>query len=91
MRKQKAGASWNSSTHVIKKLIRRLFGQESPPPQAPDASITTTPLSDDVKPARKSTRKKAAPAAPKRDPNVPVIPAEQQKPLSHRLSMNSRF
>jgi poly(A) polymerase len=73
MRKQKAGASWNSSTHVIKKLIRKLFGQDSPPPQAPDASIVTTPLSDDVKPARKSTRKKAAPAAEKRDPNVPVI------------------
>ena len=69
MRKPAAGASWKSSPHVIKKLIRKLFGQES----AKEAAPATTPLSDDVKPARKSTRKKAAPAATKRDPNVPVI------------------
>jgi poly(A) polymerase len=68
MRKPAAGASWKSSPHVIKKLIRKLFGQDAKV-EAP----ATTPLSDDVKPARKSTRKKAAPAAPKRDPNVPVI------------------
>ena len=68
MRNPAAGASWKSSPHVIKKLIRKLFGQDAKV-EAP----ATTPLSDDVKPARKSTRKKAAPAAPKRDPNVPVI------------------
>jgi poly(A) polymerase len=68
MRKPAAGVSWKSSPHVIKKLIRKLFGQDAKV-EAP----ATTPLSDDVKPARKSTRKKAAPAAPKRDPNVPVI------------------
>jgi poly(A) polymerase len=54
---------------VIKKLIRKLFGQESAKEETP----ATAPLSDDVKPARKSTRKKAAPAVAKRDPNVPVI------------------
>ncbi|QIE22491.1 Poly(A) polymerase I [Caballeronia sp. SBC1] len=69
MRKPAAGASWKSSPHVIKKLIRKLFGQESAKEETP----ATAPLSDDVKPARKSTRKKAAPAAAKRDPNVPVI------------------
>ena len=69
MRKPAAGASWKSSPHVIKKLIRKLFGQESAKEETP----ATAPLSDDVKPARKSTRKKATPAAAKRDPNVPVI------------------
>jgi poly(A) polymerase len=69
MRKSAAGASWKSSPHVIKKLIRKLFGQESAKEETP----ATAPLSDDVKPARKSTRKKAAPAVTKRDPNVPVI------------------
>jgi poly(A) polymerase len=69
MRKPAAGASWKSSPHVIKKLIRKLFGQESAKEETP----ATAPLSDDVKPARKSTRKKAAPAVTKRDPNVPVI------------------
>lgn len=69
MRKPAAGASWKSSPHVIKKLIRKLFGQESAKEETP----ATAPLSDDVKPARKSTRKKAAPAVAKRDPNVPVI------------------
>jgi len=69
MRKSAAGASWKSSPHVIKKLIRKLFGQDSAKEDAP----ATAPLSDDVKPARKSTRKKATPAAAKRDPNVPVI------------------
>ena len=69
MRKPAAGASWKSSPHVIKKLIRKLFGQESAKEDAP----ATAPLSDDAKPARKSTRKKAAPAVAKRDPNVPVI------------------
>jgi poly(A) polymerase len=69
MRKSAAGASWKSSPHVIKKLIRKLFGQESAKEETP----ATAPLSDDVKPARKSTRKKAAPAVAKRDPNVPVI------------------
>ncbi|WP_174254664.1 polynucleotide adenylyltransferase PcnB [Burkholderia sp. S171] len=54
---------------MIKKLIRKLFGQESAKEETP----ATAPLSDDVKPARKSTRKKAAPAVAKRDPNVPVI------------------
>jgi poly(A) polymerase len=56
---------------VIKKLIRKLFGQESAesaePLQAPAATPEANPA-----PARKSTRKKT-PAAPKRDPNVPVI------------------
>ena len=69
MRRSGAGASWKSSPHVIKKLIRKLFGQESAKEETP----ATAPLSDDVKPARKSTRKKAAPAVAKRDPNVPVI------------------
>ena len=69
MRRSGAGASWKSSPHVIKKLIRKLFGQESAKEETP----ATAPLSDDVKPARKSTRKKAAPAVTKRDPNVPVI------------------
>jgi poly(A) polymerase len=69
MRRSAAGASWKSSPHVIKKLIRKLFGQESAKEETP----ATAPLSDDVKPARKSTRKKAAPAVAKRDPNVPVI------------------
>lgn len=71
MRKLAAGASWNSSPHVIKKLIRKLFGQESAPADAP-ASTASTPLDDDVKPARKPRAKKVA-AEPVRDPNVPVI------------------
>jgi poly(A) polymerase len=58
---------------VIKKLIRKLFGQDNGEPSGADdsAPVATTPVSADAKPARKSTRKKAA--APKRDPNVPVI------------------
>jgi poly(A) polymerase len=71
MRKQKAGASWTSSIHVIKKLIRKLFGQESPAP-SDEASKASALAADEAKPARKSTRKKAA-VADKRDPNVPVI------------------
>jgi poly(A) polymerase len=56
---------------VIKKLIRKLFGQESADSNE-SAANDTTAASPDAKPARKSTRKKAA-APVKRDPNVPVI------------------
>jgi poly(A) polymerase len=55
---------------VIKKLIRKLFGQESAPDTAD--STTSTPLPNDVKPVRKSRAKKTAPVLV-RDPNVPVI------------------
>ena len=65
MRKHKAGASWNSSIHVIKKLIRKLFGQESAP-ASDEASPVAAAAADEAKPARKSTRKKAA-VAEKRD------------------------
>ncbi len=57
---------------MIKKFIRKLFGQESTASgetgdDAPAASTEAV-----AKPARKSTRKKTA-APAKRDPNVPVI------------------
>ncbi|EKS68677.1 MULTISPECIES: polynucleotide adenylyltransferase PcnB [Caballeronia] len=56
---------------MIKKLIRKLFGQETASADeghdVPAAASEAAP-----KPARKSTRKKAA-APVKRDPNVPVI------------------
>ncbi|WP_244814348.1 polynucleotide adenylyltransferase PcnB [Caballeronia sp. Lep1P3] len=59
---------------MIKKLIRKLFGQESVAPEAAsDAAATDDPTaSSTAKPARKSTRKKTA-APKKRDPSVPVI------------------
>ena len=77
MREPAAGASWKSSPHVIKKLIRKLFGQESPKEDAPATAPLVAASGDDTKPARKSTRKKAAPPEPARDPDVPVIlPAE---------------
>ncbi|CAH2779394.1 MAG: Poly(A) polymerase (EC [uncultured Caballeronia sp.] len=56
---------------MIKKLIRKLFGQESAE-SIDDAANDNQTASPDAKPARKSTRKKAA-APAKRDPNVPVI------------------
>jgi poly(A) polymerase len=56
---------------VIKKLIRKLFGQESADSIEDPANDNPT-ASPAAKPARKSTRKKAA-APAKRDPNVPVI------------------
>ncbi|KMQ81171.1 Poly(A) polymerase [Candidatus Burkholderia pumila] len=58
---------------MIKKLIRKLFGQESIDNSADidDVPATVLPAAEH-KPARKSMRKKAA-APPKRDPNVPVI------------------
>ena len=56
---------------MIKKLIRKLFGQESAG-LAESATNDNPTASPDARPARKSTRKKAA-VAPKRDPNVPVI------------------
>ena len=56
---------------MIKKLIRKLFGQESA--DSNESAANDIPAdSPDAKPARKSTRKKAA-APVKRDPNVPVI------------------
>jgi poly(A) polymerase len=55
---------------VIKKLIRKLFGQESAASDETAADVSAA--ASDSKPARKSTRKKAA-APPKRDPAVPVI------------------
>jgi poly(A) polymerase len=73
MRKPAAGASWKSSPHVIKKLIRKLFGQESAKEDAPATAPLAAASGDDAKPARKTTRKKAAPAETRRDPNVPVI------------------
>ena len=73
MRKPAAGASWKSSPHVIKKLIRKLFGQESAKEDAPATAPLGAASADDAKPARKTTRKKAAPAEARRDPNVPVI------------------
>lgn len=73
MRKPAAGASWKSSPHVIKKLIRKLFGQESAKEDAPATAPLGAASDDDAKPARKTTRKKAAPVAARRDPNVPVI------------------
>ncbi|SAK71010.1 polynucleotide adenylyltransferase PcnB [Caballeronia ptereochthonis] len=58
---------------MIKKLIRKLFGQESASADAGNESAANDnpTASSAVKPARKSPRKKAAPA--KRDPNVPII------------------
>jgi poly(A) polymerase len=59
---------------VIKKLIRKLFGQDNAESAEPDqtpAASPEAPAKPDA-PARKSPRKKAA-ATPKRDPNVPVI------------------
>ncbi|SAK39218.1 polynucleotide adenylyltransferase [Caballeronia hypogeia] len=53
---------------MIKKLIRKLFGQED----ADSNDVPAAASEADAKPARKSTRKKAA-APAKRDPNVPVI------------------
>lgn len=59
---------------MIKKLIRKLFGQESASADEGNAGAAndTPNASQEAKPARKSTRKKAAPHV-KRDPNVPVI------------------
>ncbi|KMY86638.1 Poly(A) polymerase [Candidatus Paraburkholderia calva] len=53
---------------MIKKLIRKLFGQES----AESSEAPTATPEAEATPARKSTRKKTA-AKPRRDPNVPVI------------------
>jgi poly(A) polymerase len=64
---------------VIKKLIRKLFGQDSAASNdgasADAASSAVSPADSSARaPARKSTRKKPADApVPKRDPNVPVI------------------
>ncbi|BAN22201.1 polynucleotide adenylyltransferase PcnB [Caballeronia insecticola] len=60
---------------MIKKLIRKLFGQESAD-SVDDAANDNPAASPDAKPARKSTRKKAA-APAKRDPDVPVILASE--------------
>jgi poly(A) polymerase len=73
MRKPAAGASWKYSPHVIKKFIRKLFGQESPKEDAPATAPLVAASDNDAKPVRKTTRKKAAPAEARRDPNVPVI------------------
>jgi poly(A) polymerase len=73
MRKPAAGASWKYSPHVIKKFIRKLFGQESAKEDAPAPAPLLAASNDDAKPVRKTTRKKAAPAEARRDPNVPVI------------------
>ncbi|WP_250508592.1 polynucleotide adenylyltransferase PcnB [Caballeronia sp. GACF4] len=54
---------------MIKKLIRKLFGQESADTTDGDVQASA---SSETKPARKSTRKKTV-APPKRDPSVPVI------------------
>jgi poly(A) polymerase len=64
---------------VIKKLIRKLFGQDSAASNdaaSADAASSAASSTDSPAraPARKSTRKKTADApVPKRDPNVPVI------------------
>src|ERR1700712_707911 len=73
MRKPAAGASWKYSPHGIKKFIRKLFGQENPKGDAPAPAPLLAASNDDAKPARKTTRKKAAPAEARRDPSVPVI------------------
>ncbi|SAK65757.1 polynucleotide adenylyltransferase [Caballeronia calidae] len=56
---------------MIKKLIRKLFGQDSADSIEGAANDNPT-ASSEAKPARKSPRKKAA-ATMRRDPNVPVI------------------
>ena len=56
---------------MIKKLIRKLFGQESADSIEEPANDNPT-ASPDTKPARKSPRKKGATPV-RRDPNVPVI------------------
>ncbi|VXB56627.1 poly(A) polymerase I [Burkholderia sp. 8Y] len=63
---------------MIKKLIRKLFGQESAdssegaPNDTPGASAEPTEAKAAARKSTRITRKKAA-APPKRDPNVPVI------------------
>ena len=62
---------------MIKKLIRKLFGQESAESSesASKDSPSASTEANEASPARKSTRvgRKKAAAPPKRDPNVPVI------------------
>ncbi|MDR5736611.1 polynucleotide adenylyltransferase PcnB [Caballeronia sp. LZ016] len=59
---------------MIKKLIRKLFGQESAESQE-SASNDTATAQAETKPARKTVRvpRKKAAAPVKRDPSVPVI------------------
>ncbi|MDR5877078.1 polynucleotide adenylyltransferase PcnB [Caballeronia sp. LZ032] len=59
---------------MIKKLIRKLFGQESAESigTAPNDTPTASPDARPARPASRSPRKKAA-APPRRDPSVPVI------------------